>query len=43
MRYPENLPNLSDQRNTPPSNSKPEGVAESHYERKRNGQLPEVY
>jgi hypothetical protein len=43
MRYPENLPNLSDKRNTPSSNSKPEGVARSHYERKRNGELREVY
>ena len=43
MRYPENLPILSDKSNTPPSNSKPEGVARSHYERKRNGDLPEVY
>jgi len=43
MRYPGDLPDLSDQRNTPPSNSKLQGIAESSYERKRRGELPEVY
>jgi len=43
MGYPEDLPDLSDKMYTPPSNSKPEGVARSHYERKRNRVLPEVY
>jgi len=43
MGYPEDLPDLSDKKCTPPSNSKPEGVAGSHYERKHNGALPEVY
>lgn len=43
MRYPEDLPSLGDKKNKPPSNSKPEGVARSHYERKRNGELPEAY
>lgn len=43
MGYPEDLPDLSDKMYTPPSNSKPEGVKQSHFERKRNGTLPEVY
>ena len=43
MGYPEDLPDLTDKMYTPPSNTKPEGVARSHYERKRNGVLPEVY
>ena len=43
MQYPQDLPNLSEERNTPPANSKPQGIARSHYERKRKGELPEVY
>ena len=43
MRYPEDLPDLSDRRNTPPSNSKPESKTNSHYERQRRGDLPKVY
>ena len=43
MRYPEDLPDLSDDRLTPPTNSRPQGISQSHYERRRKGQLPEVY
>jgi hypothetical protein len=43
MGYPPDLPNLSEPRNTPPSNSKPEGVAVSHYEKRLRGELPEIY
>ena len=43
MRYPNDLPDLTKPENTPPSNSKPEGVAESWGEKKRRGELPEVY
>jgi hypothetical protein len=43
MRYPDDLPDLSEQENTPPSNSKPEGLAQSHIERRRRDELPEVY
>ncbi|HZE69008.1 MAG TPA: HNH endonuclease [Pyrinomonadaceae bacterium] len=43
MRYPSDLPDLSQQQNIPPSNSKPEGVAQSYAEMKRRGELPEVY
>jgi hypothetical protein len=43
MRYPKNLPNLDDKQNKPPHNSKPEGLAQSYFEKKRRGELPEVY
>jgi hypothetical protein len=43
MRYPKNLPILDDKQNKPPCNDKPEGVAQSHFERKRRGELPDVY
>lgn len=43
MQYPDDLPDLRDVRNTPPSNSKLEGLAQSFQERKRRGELPEVY
>ena len=43
MRYPTDLPDLTEQQNIPPSNSKPEGVAQSYAEIKRRGELPEVY
>jgi hypothetical protein len=43
MRYPKNLPNLNLKENKPPQNNKPEGVAQSHLERKNRGELPEVY
>lgn len=41
MRYPEDLPDLSQFR--PPHNTKPEGIAQSHYARKRRDDLPEIY
>jgi len=43
MRYPDELPDLSAPGNKPPSNSKPEGLAQSHYEKKRRNELSEVY
>jgi hypothetical protein len=43
MRYPENLPNLGDPQNTPPHNNKPEGIAQSYFEKRRQGQLDVVY
>lgn len=43
MKFPENLPDLNSKENRPTTNSKPEGVAESFFERKRRGDLPEVY
>ncbi|MGP8199223.1 MAG: hypothetical protein ACLQU4_06960 [Limisphaerales bacterium] len=43
MRYPADLPNLDDANNTPPRNDKPDGVAQSFFERNRRGELPEVY
>jgi hypothetical protein len=43
MRYPDDLPDLDDAKHKPPTNSKPEGTAQSHYARKRSGALPEVY
>ena len=41
MGFPKDLPNLT--QNPPPHNNKPEGIASSYFERKRRGQLPEVY
>lgn len=43
MRYPENLPNLDDKQNRPPHNDKPEGIAQSFFQKKRRGELAEVY
>lgn len=43
MRYPEDLPDLNDRANKPRANSKPAGVAQSYFEQKRRGELPEVY
>ncbi len=43
MRYLEDLPNLSEERHTPPANSRPGGVAQSYFERKLRGELPVVY
>jgi hypothetical protein len=43
MRYPENLPDLGDPPNKPPTNFRPAGIAQSCYERRRRGELPEVY
>lgn len=41
MRYPADLPDLA--RKTPPRNTRPEGVAESHFARRQRGQLPATY
>lgn len=43
MSYPLDLPDLRDPDNTPPFNTKPDGIAESYWERRRRGELPEVY
>jgi hypothetical protein len=43
MRYPEKLPDLDDPKNRPPHNDKPEGIAQSFLEKKRRGELDEVY
>jgi len=41
MSYPEDLPDLAKLR--PPINSKPKGVAKSHFARKQRSELPEEY
>jgi len=41
MRFPDDLPDLT--QSPPPSNSRPGGIAESHFERKKRGELGEVY
>jgi hypothetical protein len=43
MRYPDDLPDLDDPKHKPPTNSKPDGTAQSHYARKRRYELPDVY
>ena len=43
MRYPKDLPNLNDEANKSNANDKPEGVAQSFYEKKQRNELPEVY
>lgn len=43
MRFPSDLPDLTERRNIPPKNSKPEGVGDSYAERYRRGELPEFY
>jgi hypothetical protein len=43
MCYPKNLPDLNHKDNQPPHNDKPEGVAQSCFEKKRRDELPEVY
>ena len=43
MRYPSDLPDLSEKENVPPSNSKPEGISQCYAEMKRRSELPEVY
>jgi hypothetical protein len=43
MRYPRDLKDLSHPDYAPPTNSKPDGIRQSCYERKRRGELPEVY
>ena len=42
MGYPHDLPELSAMR-PPEGNTRPEGIAESHFERHRRGELPETY
>ncbi len=41
MGYPSELPDLS--RLAPPSNSNPEGIAMSHFERRKRGELRDTY
>jgi hypothetical protein len=41
LGYPTNLPDLS--KETPATNSRPEGVRRCYFERRRRGQLPELY
>ena len=41
MSYPENLPNLGQLK--PPHNSLPMGIAESAFERRLAGELPDEY
>jgi hypothetical protein len=41
MGYPRALPDLS--KLHPPSNSNASGIAKSHFERKKRGELPETY
>lgn len=41
LGYPKYLPDLSKPK--PPGNTKPEGINQSFYERRRRGQLPETY
>jgi hypothetical protein len=43
MRYPKKLPNLAEGQNKPPHNDKPEGLAQSFFEKNRRGELAEVY
>jgi hypothetical protein len=42
LAYPDDLPNLSSLR-PPGGNLRPEGIAESHFERRSRGELPETY
>jgi hypothetical protein len=41
MSYPDELPDLAKLR--PPHNSKPDGIARSHFARRRRKELPEIY
>ena len=43
MRYPEDLPDLNNDKNMPPHNDKPDGLFQSCLERKNRSELPEVY
>ena len=43
MGYPKDLPDLNDKANKPPHNDKPEGVAQSCFEKQKRNELPEVY
>ena len=42
LGYPDDLPNLFLEK-VPKSNTRPEGIRESHYERKQRDELPEYY
>lgn len=42
LGYPDNLPNLSAEKK-PKDNKRPQGIRESHYERKLRDELPEYY
>ena len=42
LGYPDNLPNLSAEKK-PKANKRPDGIHESHYERKLRHELPEYY
>jgi hypothetical protein len=42
LAFPENLPDLSSLQ-PPGGNERPQGIAESYFERRRRGQLPESY
>jgi len=39
--FPEDLPDLK--RLKPPRNTKPEGIEQSHFERRKRGELPDIY
>jgi HNH endonuclease len=41
MGFPEELPNL--RRKSPPRNTRPEGIEECYYEKRKRDELPEVY
>ena len=41
MGYPRRLPDLSTLR--PRGNTRPEGIRQSYFERRKRGELPEVY
>jgi hypothetical protein len=42
LAYPPELPDLSNLR-PPQGNARPEGIAQSHGERRRRGELPDTY
>lgn len=41
MGFPDNLPDLT--RKRPPSNSKPQGISESFFARRKRNELPKIY
>jgi len=43
MGFPQILPDLNHKDNKPPHNEKPDGVAESYFEKRQRDELPEVY
>ena len=42
MAYPDDLPDLATLR-PPGGNTRPEGITESHFERRKRGDLPDIY